>query len=184
MTHILKLVDNMCKYQMDLASIVEDTEQTYFCPQQIYGAYHSPSEWKVLGNSIHHSLPLNYFNNLKELSHIKNFIWNESAWSMLCPQHYFFTLGSPLMDLMVNWPWRTSVGKTIQINLIWSESTRWLGSYSFCKVQGEWVIRFNGLSRDRGQRGPYSPYKSCNHSLYIGIIIFTHIDNTQSTGHK
>ena len=31
-TH-LKLVDKMCKYEMDLASIVEDTEWTPFCPQ-------------------------------------------------------------------------------------------------------------------------------------------------------
>ena len=31
----------------------------------------------------------------------------------------------------------------------------------------EWVIRF--LSGDNGQRGPYSPYKPCNHSLYTGI---------------
>ena len=29
-----------------------------------------------------------------------------------------------------------------------------------------------------------SPHKPCNHSLYIGIIIFPHMDNTQSTGHK
>ena len=35
-----------------------------------------------------------------------------------------------------------------------------------------WVIKLNGLSVDSGQRGPYSPYKPCNHSLYIGIIIF------------
>ena len=40
----------------------------------------------------------------------------------------------------------------------------------------EWVIKFNSLSRDSGQRGPYSPYKPCNHSLYNGIIIFTRID--------
>ena len=47
-----------------------------------------------------------------------------------------------------------------------------------------WVIKFNGLSGDSGQRGPYSPYKPCNHSLYIGIIIFPQIDNPQSTGHN
>ena len=46
----------------------------------------------------------------------------------------------------------------------------------------EWVIEFNGLSGDSGERGPYSPYKTCTHSLYIGIIIFPHIDNPQSTG--
>ena len=32
-THLLKLLDKMCKYEMDLTSIVEDTEQTLFCPQ-------------------------------------------------------------------------------------------------------------------------------------------------------
>ena len=32
-THLLKLLDKMCKYEMDLASIVEDTERTIFCPQ-------------------------------------------------------------------------------------------------------------------------------------------------------
>ena len=47
-----------------------------------------------------------------------------------------------------------------------------------------WVIKSNGLSGDSGQRGPYSPYKPCNRSLYIGIIIFPHKDNTQSTGHN
>ena len=38
-------------------------------------------------------------------------------------------------------------------------------------------IKFIGLFGDRGHRGPYSPYKPCNHNLYIGIIIFPHIDN-------
>ena len=46
------------------------------------------------------------------------------------------------------------------------------------KLTSEWVIKFNGFSGDSGQRGPLSPYKPCNHSLYIGIIIFPHIDNT------
>ena len=32
-THLLKLLDKMCKYEMDLMSIVEDTEQTRFYPQ-------------------------------------------------------------------------------------------------------------------------------------------------------
>ena len=32
-THLLKLLDKMCKYEMDPTSIVEDTEQTPFCPQ-------------------------------------------------------------------------------------------------------------------------------------------------------
>ena len=32
-THPLKLFDRMCIYEMDLVSIVEDTERTWFCPQ-------------------------------------------------------------------------------------------------------------------------------------------------------
>ena len=48
----------------------------------------------------------------------------------------------------------------------------------------EWVIKFNSLSDNSRQRSPYNPYKPYNHSLYIGIIIFPHIDNIQSTGHN
>ena len=33
-THLLKLVDKMCKYEMDPTSIVEDTDWTRFCPQR------------------------------------------------------------------------------------------------------------------------------------------------------
>ena len=50
--------------------------------------------------------------------------------------------------------------------------------------KSEWVIIFNCLSGDSGQWGPYIPCEPCNHSLYIGIIIFPHIDNAQSTGHN
>ena len=32
-THFLKMLDKMCKYEMDPTSIVEDTERTRFCPQ-------------------------------------------------------------------------------------------------------------------------------------------------------
>ena len=57
----------------------------------------------------------------------------------------------------------------------------WRKMYDFkLVIYVEWVIKFNILSGDSGQQGPYSPYKPCNHSLYIGIIIFPHIDNTQS----
>ena len=31
-THLLKLLDKMCKYKMDPANLVEDTERTPFCP--------------------------------------------------------------------------------------------------------------------------------------------------------
>ena len=45
-------------------------------------------------------------------------------------------------------------------------------------------IKFIGLFGDKGHRGPYSPYKPCNDSLYIGIIIFPHIDNPQFKGYN
>ena len=44
------------------------------------------------------------------------------------------------------------------------------------------MIKFNSLSGDSGQWGPYSPYKPCNRSLYIGIIIFqTHWEDDIET---
>ena len=69
---------------------------------------------------------------------------------------------------------------------LWKQSETWssLGNDCFYvplmlrQWVSEWVIKFNGLSGDSGQWGPYSPYKLCNHSFYIGIIIFPHIDNT------
>ena len=33
MTHLLKLLDKVCKYEMDPASNEEDTGRTQFCPQ-------------------------------------------------------------------------------------------------------------------------------------------------------
>ena len=45
---------------------------------------------------------------------------------------------------------------------------------------GEREINFICLFGDRGHQGPYSPYKQYNHNLYIGIVIFPHIDNPQA----
>ena len=50
-------------------------------------------------------------------------------------------------------------------------------------TEREREIKFIGLFENRGHRGPYSPYKPFNHNLYIGIIIFPHIDNPQYTGY-
>ena len=57
----------------------------------------------------------------------------------------------------------------------------WLAG-SMSSAQRE--IKFIDLFGDRGHRGPYSPYKPCNHNPYIGIIIFPHTDNPQSTGYN
>ena len=47
-------------------------------------------------------------------------------------------------------------------------STAWITNNMRSKV---WVIKFNGLFGDSEHRGPYRPYKPCNHSVHIGIII-------------
>ena len=52
------------------------------------------------------------------------------------------------------------------------------------RCEREREVKFICLFGDRGHRGPYSPYKPCNHNLYIGIIIFPHIDNPQSKGYN
>ena len=51
-------------------------------------------------------------------------------------------------------------------------------------LRREREIKFIGLFENRGHRGQCSPYKPFNHNLYIGIIIFPHIDNPQSTGYN
>ena len=51
-------------------------------------------------------------------------------------------------------------------------------------IMSEWVIWFDGLFGNSGHRGPYSLYELHNYSLYIRIIIFPHIDNTQSKGYN
>ena len=45
-------------------------------------------------------------------------------------------------------------------------------------------LSLSAFLRTRGHQGPYSPYKPFNHNLYIGIIIFPHIDNPQSTDYN
>ena len=47
------------------------------------------------------------------------------------------------------------------------------------KQVSECVIKFNSLSWDSGQRGPYILYKQCYHSLYIGVTNFPHIYEIQ-----
>ena len=54
----------------------------------------------------------------------------------------------------------------------------------FENMEREREIQFISFFEDRGHQGPYSPYKLFNHNLYIGIIIFPHIDNPQSTGYN
>ena len=55
--------------------------------------------------------------------------------------------------------------------------------HSIVALYREREIKFIGIFENRGHRGPYSPYKPFNHNLYIGIIIFPHIDNPQHTGY-
>ena len=59
----------------------------------------------------------------------------------------------------------------------------WQKLHSSSVAEREREIKFIGLFENRGHRGPYSPYKPFNHNLYIGIIIFPHIDNPQYTGY-
>ena len=55
-------------------------------------------------------------------------------------------------------------------------------------VSTKWVSEWFNLTAFLGTADSevhiYSPYKPCNHSLYIGISIFPHVDNTQFTGLK
>ena len=72
---------------------------------------------------------------------------------------------------------------------VWNEISYTFPNFNSCPVEvWEWIrereIKFIGLFENRRHRGPYSPYKPFNYNLYIGIIIFPHIDNPQSTGYN
>ena len=58
------------------------------------------------------------------------------------------------------------VEQTVKLLVIWSP--RPLGQYQNIGCYGEREIKCIGLFGERGHRGPYSPYKPCNHNLYIG----------------
>ena len=44
-THLLKLLDKLCKYEMDPTSIVEDTERPRLCPQMDRGTDGGTDRW-------------------------------------------------------------------------------------------------------------------------------------------
>ena len=67
------------------------------------------------------------------------------------------------------------------LTLVQIMAWRRLGDKPLSEV-GEWLSSTAVLgTADSGHRGPFCPYKPCNHSLYIGIIIFPHIDYLQAT---
>ena len=84
-------------------------------------------------------------------------------------QHWEFHRTVNIGDQQNSHKWQISVGLPVT-----SERER--------EREREREIKFIGLFENRGHRGPYSPYKPFNHNLYIGIIIFPHIDNPQYTG--
>ena len=81
------------------------------------------------------------------------------AWSLMAPSHYLNQCWLIIREVL----WHSPEGNFIE---------------------REREIKFIGLFENRGHRGPCSPYKPFNHNLYIGIIIFPHIDNPQSTGYN
>ena len=54
-THILKQLNKMCKYEMDLASTVEVTERTRFCPQ-MDGQNDGRTSWNQYAPTSHFQL--------------------------------------------------------------------------------------------------------------------------------
>ena len=92
---------------------------------------------------------------------------NENVWIPIKISLKFVPNG-PINDipaLVQIMAWRRSGDKPLSEPMVVSLPTH------ICVTQPQWV-KFNGLSGDIRHRGPYSPYKPCNNSLYIGIIIF------------
>ena len=66
-------------------------------------------------------------------------------------------------------------------HILWSYFTGtgaiMIAPYSANEIVSKWL----SLMAFLGRRGPCSP---CNRNIHIGIIIFPHIDDTQSTGYN
>ena len=82
------------------------------------------------------------------------------------------------------WIRAQNIERIRSILLLWCPGSWHRHRPSATRAQREREIKFICLFGNRGHRGPYSPYKPCNHNLYIRIIIFPHIDNPQSTGYN
>ena len=121
-----------------------------------------------------------------------------SQWLVICtvsshyPGHWWLTINGPHPHPLNKLQWNLNQNELIFIQ----ENTIVMGSAKFHPCLGlkssplsaaykerEREIKFIGLFENRGHRGPYSSYKPFNHNLYIGIIIFPNIDNTQYTGY-
>ena len=75
-THFLKLFDKICKYKMDPASIVEDTEETPFCPQM-----HRRTRWNQYTPS---SREYDYYINTSNWSWCQASVYVALLWNIIC----------------------------------------------------------------------------------------------------
>ena len=81
-----------------------------------------------------------------------NFIWSESTNWLLSNGVSKVPRALIMLVSMAMWPWWTNdhevahlQAKMISMNLIWSESVKWLLSYSICKVLRALIVRRAGL---------------------------------------
>ena len=102
---------------------------------------------------------------------------------------------SPMCDvwgLLVSSYWKALITNTCievypntsclsKANTAYQSDSRFLVVIGWNRVNRLGVSEWLSLTAfwDSGHRVPCSPYKPCNHNLYIGIIIFPRINNTQ-----
>ena len=102
-TQRLKLIDKMCKYEMDPASIVEDTEWTRFCPQTDGETDRRTDKVKSVYPT---SLSVGY--NYKEL-HLREDVkdYEEAIFVEIKLNHYdvvtYIEEGNPVREIMGNY---------------------------------------------------------------------------------
>ena len=108
----------------------------------------------------------------------KDYIIHASFGIYVCLKYQYCTSTEQIDGLMQER--RNSIADALELRLFCTNPSKCEHQY----MGREREIKFIGLFEDRGHQGPYSPYKPFNHNLYIGIIIFPHIDNPQSTGYN
>ena len=118
--------------------------------------------------------------------------WSWSwSWMTYCHPLCAMSIGPPILrySYFKIWPWKSMVKVMCVVKgqgHVWPLKFNGQGhdrGHIWGLGEREREIKFIGLFENRGHRGPYSPYKPFNHNLYIGIIIFPHIDNPQYTGY-
>ena len=169
-THLLKLLDKMCKYEMDPMSIVEDTERTRFCPQT--------DRWTD-GQGDTSIPPFNFV----EAGGIINrlIIPSRDATLVVWDSHNCLIASGTTLKRWVNWSLESTVNWLDGVSFLWKynviKSTSQLKSYSRCEnkiKQNTIVVVYTNRYYPHtyyGRKASHNITKQGAYSMRYGVFI-------------